>query len=258
VIENSVRLVVEDSGPGVPEEKRDLLFARFQESLDHLSQGTGVGLFLCKKLIELMGGEISLDNDYVSGVDGCRGTRIVVELRTDPIDSNQLQELDASGHDMESGETAGLTLSEDGDSFRSEVKLPENLSVLFVDDDAILRKLFMRTVRTVTPKWDIREASNGETALRLVDSHSFDLMFMDMYMASVQKQLLWTEAVKALRAKGVTCRICGLSANDKAKEFLDAGADAFTLKPFPCAPRDLTNELCRALYEEPDRASDGD
>jgi CheY-like chemotaxis protein len=223
VVENSVRRVVEDSGPGVPEEKQDLLFAKFQEIFDRLSQGTGVGLFLCKKLIELMGGEISLDNDYVSGVPGCRGTRIVVDLRTDPIDSNQLRELDASVNDVESVETAGLTLSEDGDSFRSEAKLPENLSVLFVDDDAILRKLFLRTVRRVAPKWDIREASNGETALRLVDSHSFDQIFMDMYMASVQKQLLGTEAVKALRAKGVTCRICGLSANDKAKEFLDAG-----------------------------------
>jgi K+-sensing histidine kinase KdpD len=40
VVDNSVRLIVEDSGPGVPEEKRERLFAKFQESLDSLSQGT--------------------------------------------------------------------------------------------------------------------------------------------------------------------------------------------------------------------------
>jgi CheY-like chemotaxis protein len=202
-----------------------------------------------------MGGEISLDNDYDSGVPGCIGTRIIVDLKTEPIDSSNLHEYDTSVHDGESGETAGLTMSEDEDSFRSDANLPENLSVLFVDDDAILRKLFTRTVLTVAPKWDIREAANGETALRLVDTHHFDLIFMDMYMASVQKQLLGTEAVKALRAKGVTCRICGLSANDKGKDFLEAGANAFTYKPFPCAPRALTNELCRVLYSDPDRAS---
>jgi signal transduction histidine kinase len=40
VVDNSVQLSVEDSGPGVPIEKRERLFAKFQESLDSLSQGT--------------------------------------------------------------------------------------------------------------------------------------------------------------------------------------------------------------------------
>lgn len=70
-----------------------------------------------------------------------------------------------------------------------------------------------------------------------------------MYMASVEKQMLGTETVGAMRAKGLACRICGLSANDKEKEFLEAGADAFSFKPFPCEPRALTQELCRVLFE---------
>ena len=37
---NEVMLAVEDSGIGIPVEKQDLLFAKFQESLDQLSQGT--------------------------------------------------------------------------------------------------------------------------------------------------------------------------------------------------------------------------
>lgn len=40
VVDGSVQLSVEDSGPGVPLEKRERLFAKFQESLDSLSQGT--------------------------------------------------------------------------------------------------------------------------------------------------------------------------------------------------------------------------
>jgi signal transduction histidine kinase len=40
VIDGNVQLCVEDSGPGVPDEKRERLFAKFQESLDSLSQGT--------------------------------------------------------------------------------------------------------------------------------------------------------------------------------------------------------------------------
>jgi CheY-like chemotaxis protein len=91
------------------------------------------------------------------------------------------------------------------------VKLPENLSVLFVDDDLVLRKLFSRSVTKAAPTWKIHEAANGETTLRLVDSEAYDLMFMDQHMASTEKQLLGTETVRALRAKGFKNAICGLS-----------------------------------------------
>jgi signal transduction histidine kinase len=40
VVDGNVQLCVEDSGPGVPDDKRERLFAKFQESLDSLSQGT--------------------------------------------------------------------------------------------------------------------------------------------------------------------------------------------------------------------------
>jgi CheY-like chemotaxis protein len=167
-------------------------------------------------------------------------------------------------------------------SERATAPLPRALSVLFVDDDPILRKLFSRKLRTVAPEWTVREAANGETALVLVEQHSFDLIFMDQYMASVEKQvrlqryhgprssrrhtsnsrtppfprffhplivlqLLGTETVQALRSRGVASRICGLSANDKEGEFLRAGADAFCIKPFPCEREAMAAELRRIL-----------
>ena len=130
-------------------------------------------------------------------------------------------------------------------------ELPDKLSVLFVDDDPILRKLFMRTTKTVAPNWEIREASNGETALRIIESgEHFDLIFVDMYMASVEKQLLGTETVSELRNRGIKSRICGLSANDKEEEFLEAGANAFMFKPFPCKKDELTDALCNVLFDD--------
>ena len=44
VPEKGVEISVSDSGPGIPESKRNNLFARFQESLDLMQQGTGIGL----------------------------------------------------------------------------------------------------------------------------------------------------------------------------------------------------------------------
>eukprot|EP00536_Pseudo-nitzschia_multiseries_P005710 jgi/Psemu1/303548/fgenesh1_kg.111_\ len=142
-------------------------------------------------------------------------------------------------------------------------ELPENLSVLFVDDDMILRKLFSRTLKKANPTWMLKEASSGEIAIELIcsqqdDGHGhglgdgqqcgFDLIFMDQYMASVQKQLLGTETVRAIRAKGFYKPIiCGLSANDVEDAFYHAGSDAFMFKPFPCKLDELKTELLRII-----------
>ena len=85
VVDGSVRLICEDSGPGIPPEKVPLLFNKFQSSLDCVAQGTGVGLNLCKALVDLMGGEIFLDESYTSGFKSNKGTRIVVDLRSAPL-----------------------------------------------------------------------------------------------------------------------------------------------------------------------------
>lgn len=202
-----------------------------------------------------MEGEIQLDLNYDSGIEGCSGTRFIVNLKQPAIDPHFISDFhpsitEAAGDSSPTGSTEGDTEFEESAQSR---ELPEDLSVLFTDDDPILRKLFSRTIRNVAPSWRIREASNGETALRLVQSgEKFDLIFMDMYMASVEKQMLGTETVKALRNAGVHCRICGLSANDKETEFIEAGADVFTFKPFPCEVRALTQELCRVLYSDHD------
>ena len=192
-----------------------------------------------------MGGEIRLDENYDSGVPGCPGTRFIIELKAEPMDPTQIP----SQYNVHNEN--GSSIYDDGESAHLIVgEMPESLNVLFVDDDQILRKLFARTVETVAPGWTVRQAANGETALKLTETDHYDLIFVDMYMASVEKQMLGTETVEALRAKGVDSRICGLSANDKEAEFLAAGADAFTFKPFPCEKGALSRELFRILYHD--------
>lgn len=64
-------------------------------------------------------------------------------------------------------------------------------------------------------------------------------------MASIEKQLLGTETVRALRSRGVESLICGLSANDLEQQFVEAGANFFLFKPFPCEKEALSLELIR-------------
>lgn len=187
VDECSLFVYVEDSGPGIPEEKRNRLFKKFQDSLDSLNQGTGVGLHLCRSLVELMDGEIWLDESYHSGVDGCPGARFVVRLdgvAVLPSDSTAAETQTSGFSDLELSEASYRRDENDGHGAPTfsahrlvdSQSLPDQLRVLFVDDDTVLRKLFVRAVKKVRGEWIIEEAASGEAALLMVEQQSYDIM----------------------------------------------------------------------------------
>lgn len=257
-----VELSVEDSGPGVPREKQPYLFKKYHTSLDVITQGNGIGLCLCKNVVRLMKGKIYFDESYDSGVPGSPGARFVVQLNVPPLPPSDHVE---NVHDRKQGslseEIAGANVTSRPST---QVLLPTELSVLFVDDDPILRKLFIRSLKNVRPGWTVKGASSGEQALELLlgldpatgstssssSSESqcpFDLCFIDQYMATGMngRQLLGTETVAKLRHGGIDCTLCGLSANDMEHEFYAAGADFFILKPLPFEKTELERELVR-------------
>lgn len=61
-----VTLSVTDTGVGVPPEKAEIIFRRF-EKLNVFHQGTGLGLAICQQLATLLGGEVKLDTTYTGG-----------------------------------------------------------------------------------------------------------------------------------------------------------------------------------------------
>ena len=167
VKEAKVIVFIEDTGPGIPKEKRALLFSKYQESLDSLTpQGTGLGLSLCKSLVGLMGGEIYLDSSFYSSIADCPAARIIIDLNRPPIEAAHNE--------------GKCTKMEDSltESIR-DIVLPENLSILVVDDDMILRRMIVKALKRVAPSWVVEQCSNGETALKLVEARQYDLIFVD-------------------------------------------------------------------------------
>lgn len=61
-----VQFAVSDSGCGIPKEKQEKVFERF-EKLDEYAQGTGLGLAICRLTIERLGGRIWVDSKYEGG-----------------------------------------------------------------------------------------------------------------------------------------------------------------------------------------------
>jgi CheY-like chemotaxis protein len=190
-----------------------------------------------------MQGDIWLDEYFETGIKGRPGSRIVIDLKKSPSLS------DAKENSMLISTRA---LSDDAFLEEGWAPLPTSLNILFVDDDRILRKLGVRTLAKLVPSWNVQEASSGETALQLLKTESFDIIFMDQYMASSSGQALkGTETIRALRAEGVTSIVCGLSANNLEANFKDAGANDFILKPFPCKKDELIPVLRSLLSTRP-------
>ena len=64
--DTNICFVVEDNGPGVPPAHRSLIFNQFIKA-NSFSEGLGLGLFISKQFANMMGGDLTLDEDYTSG-----------------------------------------------------------------------------------------------------------------------------------------------------------------------------------------------
>jgi two-component system sensor histidine kinase QseC len=60
----TVKMVIADNGPGIPQAKRDELFQRFQRGEGVEEQGSGLGLSIVKQIVELHGAEIALSDTF--------------------------------------------------------------------------------------------------------------------------------------------------------------------------------------------------
>ncbi|KAL7565588.1 hypothetical protein ACA910_014300 [Epithemia clementina (nom. ined.)] len=252
VVNGLLELYVEDSGPGILRNNHEMLLGATTPEDYGMREGTGIALAFSRRLIAALRGDIQLDENYDSGIAGNPGSRLIIRLNRPPVEIIPVSTIPTETNDMD--KTANAPMSQTTvEEPPPPPELPEALSVLVVDDDVMLRKLFTRAVMRVAPTWTVQQADSGESAVRLMEgepsSTNFAIIFMDQYMPSVSggTAMLGTDTIQVLRAKGVSCRICGLSANDLEHSFLDAGADCFQLKPIPAEKNAMKSWLLSLL-----------
>jgi signal transduction histidine kinase/CheY-like chemotaxis protein len=132
-----LRFTVRDTGIGVAREKQDLIFKAFSQADSSTSRkfgGTGLGLTICSRLVEMMGGKIWLESEPGTG---------------------------SSFHfTMEAG------IGEPGFPLEKEPRMLDGLAVLVVDDNTTNRTILGRTLL----RWNMRPvlAASGEEAMQKV------------------------------------------------------------------------------------------
>jgi CheY-like chemotaxis protein len=218
-----LKVTVEDTGIGIPEEALEHIFEPFFQSQTAVRKnkpGSGLGLTISYSLATLMGGALSVESREGVGSSFC--LRLPLERIIEKTKGGYPHEkLD----DLWNGPALNVLLAEDN-----------NLNVNFIKN--ILEK--MGHVVTV--------ANDGLAALEIVYNHAFDLLLMDIEMPLVNG----AEALKVLRAReqftGKHLKVIALTAfallGDREKYF-KLGFDGYLSKPFMA--KDLSDEMLRVV-----------
>ena len=205
----SLTFEVEDTGPGIDSGEIDQLFAPFgqTETGRNSQQGTGLGLPISQKFVQLMGGEIQvktvLDKGSVFSFD------IQVNLADKTLIASPYPTAKVIG------------LEPDQPTYR----------ILAVDDRRESRLLLVKLLGDIG--FDVREASNGEEAIAVWESWQPHLIWMDMRMPVMDGY----EATKRIKStlQGQATIIIALTASafeENRHLVLSAGCDDFLRKPF--------------------------
>ncbi|KAJ4362827.1 hypothetical protein N0V95_001201 [Ascochyta clinopodiicola] len=185
---SNIQFVVQDSGIGIAQAARDLLFKPFSQadsSTARIYGGSGLGLSICQELVELMGGRMTLESVLGKGTAVTFSISFKLDSSPRPIDQTQ------SGIKAEAVTTKQLAedqpvhnqLSKRISPRKSESKI----LILVVDDNAINRKVNSHFI--VRSGYQVATACNGQEALDYLCKTSTqprpDIVFMDCMMPVV-------------------------------------------------------------------------
>ena len=248
-----VRMQVIDTGIGIRKEQIPHLFERFRQaegSLNRSHEGSGLGLALVKELVELHGGQISVESVY------SEGTTFTVWLQTGTSHLPLEQvlevpiEIQSSRAAVELADLAELpfedegtqSLSEDGEVGEGQTGqelAPSSSSpisnrqagILVVDDNADLRNYVSRILRQTG--YQVWLAHNGDEGFRMTEKHRPRLIITDLMMPVVSGLDLIRLIRGSEELRGTPIILLTARADEATRiEGTEEGADAYLSKPF--------------------------
>ena len=210
-IDENIRLYVRDTGIGIPEDKKDKVFHRF-EKLDEFAQGTGLGLSICKAIVEACRGEIGFESEFDKGslfwaVLPCQ----FESVNSEPTSSRRNNEKDANKENiLDSEETK---------------KVPKR--VLVVED---IQSNFFLVSSILKNKCQLLHAPNGLEAVEIVRTQPVDLVLMDMKMPVMDGRTATSE-IRKFNAEIPIIALTAHAFDADRVAALKAGCDDYLVKP---------------------------
>ena len=228
---DAARVVVRDSGSGIPPDQIAHVFERFYQVDESTSPartqiGTGIGLSLVKELVELHGGTIAVE----SGTNGTTFTVIIPRLA-------------AADEGVALPDVPGTVATDTAEqriapAESEEIEARDNVPTLLIVDDSADLRVYVRDHFAAT--FRVLEASDGAEGIALARRHLPDVVLSDVMMPGTDGY----ELVRTLRANPETdfLSIVLLTAqadDERRLAGLEHGADDYIVKPFEMRELDV-------------------
>jgi CheY-like chemotaxis protein len=217
----SLVFTVQDSGIGISKENCETIFESFTQASSDTARkygGTGLGLTIVRKLLEMQGGSISLNS-----IEG-KGSAFTFNISYPKATEKEIESLRRTS---------------------STVAIPDlsNLHVLIAEDNEMNRMIIQKHFKDWKIKFKVAE--NGNEVVELVKQHTFDLILMDIQMPIMDGY----DATKIIRntlpqqKAGVPIiAVTAHATNTERVKCLEAGMNDYLSKPF--RSEDLLKKIC--------------
>jgi len=254
-----LRLEVKDTGIGIPRAKQEVIFDAFAQADGSTTRrygGTGLGLTITRKIVEMMGGQIGVESKPGQGATFTVTLPFSLAAKAEP-----LQPEEAPAVAVQSSE------AEAGTAVQSESHAGSPLRILVAEDNPANQKLVLYLLQKLG--YAVEVASDGKEALATLEKaglESFGLVLMDVQLPEMNG----FEATAAIRQmekrSGRRLPVVALTAHalkGDMERCLEAGMDGYVSKPIrreelieaiqcflPCPPPSTGNQVALAAGSE--------
>lgn len=211
-----IKLEIKDTGIGIKDEIKEKLFKPFVQadaSINRNFGGSGLGLIICKEIVEHYAGTIDFESEYM------KGTMFTVEFS---LPMNMVSQLD---------------IISESDCQRPISNKVNN--VLIVEDNVINQKVMIKYL--TKQKIDFTLANNGSEAVDLCRTEQFELIFMDCQMPVMDGFEATSKLRHTLEIQTPIIAMTAFTSDEDKKRCYQVGMNGFLTKPIDF------NELARWL-----------
>jgi len=224
----NLRISVRDTGIGVPQAKKQIIFEAFSQADTSTTRrygGTGLGLSISAKLAQLMGGELWLESDEGKGSTFLFNVKLrkVHHPVPDTIAENALPALNRK-------KPAAASMNQF--AVESTADPVSGLHILLAEDNPVNQKLAVRLLEKEGHR--ISLANNGVEALEFSGTNGYDLILMDVQMPKMDGLESTRRIREREKSTGAHVPIIAMTAHamqGDRERCLEAGMDDYISKP---------------------------
>lgn len=234
--DQEIEVIVSDTGIGIPENKKEIIFQEFQQADGSISReyaGTGLGLSISKHLVELHGGKMWIESEVNKGSHFYFTLPVAQEAAIKQNASNLFEKgLQQNLNNLRSSEKQE-SISNNIDSKKVSINSNgETLNILIVDDEPINHQVLKNHLSS--EKYQITQAMNGKEALEAIENgQKYNLVILDVMMP----RMTGYEVCQKIRKKFISSElpVIMVTAKNQVQDLvqgLNLGANDYLAKPF--------------------------